>query len=354
MIDTAYSDRPHPGISDEDAELLSEIRDRYKAFDQVWTDIRRERDIDMQYICGNPWEAHPEIKAAAELRRKNGRPTMNADQLSQYVNQAVNSVRQNKRGIRVDPSGEGSNEASANLRQDLIRTIEYDSGAASIYAGAFQDMVEGGYAFFRVCRRYVSDHYLEPEDDLPKLNLSQPGQPMMPGPQQVPRTRNQSLFDQEIIIRPVANPNSVLFDPLCKEPDWSDARACFYMERMSQKEFKRRWPKAQVTSFTWEHKQQYEGWVLEEDVMVAEYWRVERDRKTIYLLDTGEVTDKPQKNYRDKRVLEQKYVEHYITNGVEILERGAEEPGTIIPIIPMIGLERYVDDGKGSHRILFS
>ena len=36
-----------------------------------------------------------------------------------------------------------------------------------------------------------------------------------------------------------------------------------------------------------------------------------------------------------------------MTNGVEILERSAApEPGNIIPIIPMIGLERYVDDDR--------
>jgi hypothetical protein len=285
---------------------------------------------------------------------------MNSDQLSQYVNQCVNSVRQNKRGIKVDPAGEGSNDDSANLRQDLIRTIEYDSDAASVYANAYQDMVEGSYAFFRICRRYVRNQYLDPRQDLPKLNLTPIGGPGGPPqasapPQAVPRTRNQSLFDMEIVIKPIANPNSVLFDPKCKEPDWSDGKACFVMERVPKKEFRKRWPKATVTNFSCEQKSNYGDWIFEDDVMVAEYWRVETEEKTVYLLDTGEVTDEPRKNYVDKRKLELRTVRFYITNGIEILEHPDEpEPGAIIPIIPMIGLERYVEEGGFSKRILFS
>ena len=340
----------------KDEELLEEIQDRYKQYDNAWEDIRRQRNIDMKYITGDPWHADEKIAAAAKAREDNGRPVMNSDQLSQYVNQCVNSVRENRRGIKVDPSGQGSDDQSAALRQDLIRTIEYDSDAPSIYANASQDMVEGSYAFFRICRRYVRNQYLDPRQDLPRLNLTMIGGPQQaPAPQSVPRSRNQSLFDMEIAIKPIANPNSVLFDPTCKEPDWSDGKACFVMERMSKKEFKRRWPKAQVTSFSWEHKTNYGDWIFEDDVMVAEYWRVETEEKTVYLLDTGEVTDKPQKSYVDKRKLDQRSVRNYITNGVEILERPDEpEPGTIIPIIPMIGLERYVEEGGFSKRVLFS
>ncbi len=48
-------------------------------------------------------------------------------------------------------------------------------------------------------------------------------------------------------------------------------------------------------------------------------------------------------------------VKQYITNGYEILDKSEEpEPGTIIPIIPMIGLQRYVDEGGFSRRVLFS
>jgi hypothetical protein len=46
--------KPTPRSGDE--ELLREIRDRYKYASDAWEEIRKERQKDMRYICGNPWE----------------------------------------------------------------------------------------------------------------------------------------------------------------------------------------------------------------------------------------------------------------------------------------------------------
>ncbi len=311
-------------FDDADDDLLIEIRDRYKDFETEWSKAREERDTDVRYICGDPWSAKDR-----KAREDAGRPCINHDELSQYVNQCVNNVRQNKRGIKVDPQGEGSNDQTALLRQDLIRTIEYDCNAPSIYAAAYQEMVEGSYSFFRIARRYVNED-LESNDP--------------------------SIFDQEIVIKPISNPNSVLFDPRCKEPDWSDAKACFVLERVPKKEFKSRWPNAQMTDFNWAHRDYAADWIFEQDVLVAEYWRVEVERKKRYLLTSGEVVDSPRgRRVEKERWVQQRNVMQYVTNGVEILERSEKpEPGTIIPIIPMIGLQRYVESGGYNRRVLFS
>lgn len=310
--------------SGSDEELLQEIRDRYKQYDTAWSRIRDERNIDLKYICGDPWSAKDR-----KARDDAGRPAINHDELNQYINQTVGNVRQNKRGIKIDPAGEGSSDQTATLRQDLVRTIEYNSNAPSIYSNAYQDMVEGSYAFFRISRRFVSDN----------LNVK----------------HNQAqIFDQEIVIKSIANPNSVLYDPNCKEPDWSDAEACFVLERVHKKEFARRWPKAQISSFSADYRTAYADWFPGDDVLVAEYWRVEKAYKTWYLLANGDVTDKPgNRSVEAKRVLAEKTVVQYVTNGIEILDR-MEQPGTILPIIPMVGLERYLDEGGFSRRVLFS
>lgn len=323
MIDTAYADKTEakPG---SDEELLEEIRQRFRDWDTEWKPIREERNTDLKYISGDPWDAKDR-----KARTDAGRPCINHDELGQYVNQLVNGVRQSKRGIKVDPQGEGSNDQTARLRQDLIRTIEYASNAGSVYAHAFQSMVEGSYAFFRISRQYTS-------------NAAEDGGP--------------ALFDQEIVIRPVSNPNSVVYDPRCKEPDWSDARGCFLIERIPRKEFKRRWPRAQYIDFSLDYSIIASDWIFSEDMVVAEYWRIETTEKTKYLLESGEVVDNPRGRAVDKkRTVEEKRVMHYITNGLEILERSEDpEPGTLLPIIPMIGLERYADDAGFSRRKLFS
>ena len=108
--------KPTPRSGDE--ELLREIRDRYKYASDAWEEIRKERQKDMRYICGNPWDDKDR-----KVREDAGRPVVNHDELNQYVNQAVNNLRQNKRGIKVEPGGNGADGKSAGVRQDIIRTV---------------------------------------------------------------------------------------------------------------------------------------------------------------------------------------------------------------------------------------
>lgn len=292
----------------EDEALLEEIRDDYKYFSDYWRKAREERAVDMRYLCGDPWSAK-ERKAREDL----GRICINHDELNQYIFQGTNNLRQNKRGIKIEPKGNGANDKTAELRQDLVRTIEYDSQALAAYLGGAQDMYEGSYGFFRIGRKYAVE---SPDEDDPHA------------------------FDQEIVIKPIPNPDSVLYDPMCKEADWSDARKCIVVEPMSRAAFKAAWPNARASDFSVEDMNVAPGWISEQQVIVAEYWKIVTKRRTI-------------KRNGKSRVVEDKTVMQYITNGIEILER-TPQPGTEIPIPAMIGLERYVDEGGTTERKLLS
>jgi hypothetical protein len=296
--------------------LLKRIRDRYRYASDQWREAREERRIDMRFIQGNPWDDQ-DRKARADA----GRPCINHDELNQYLNAAVNNVRQNKRGIKVSPDGNGATETTAANQENLVRTIEKNSGAPFIYCQAFQQMVEGSYGFFRVSRKYVSD----------------------------------DSFDQEICLKPIANPDSVLPDPDCKEPDWSDQRYCFVLDPISREEFKLRWPKAKIQDFSNEDMHVAPQWIRENDVVTAEYWEVETESETLYQLADGTTTTSLQAGQKPirERIRDKKKLVQYFTNGVEILER-TEQPGTLIPIPPMIGLERWIDDGSGPKRVINS
>lgn len=281
-----------------DEALLREIRDRYAYMLDKWSDAREHRAKLMRYLCGDPWDP-----ADRKARAKNGRPCISHDELNQYVNQCVNAARQNKRGIKIEPAGNGANDKTAELREDIARTIEYRSRAQSIYLKAYQDEVEGGYGFCRVTRRYLSN-----DSD-----------------------------DQEIIIKAIPNPDSVLYDPDCKEPDWCDAADCFVLEPITRSAFKRKYPEARITDFATEHMLAAPGWITDQTVLIAEYWKVETT----------------QRKGKTGRMVEDKTLMQYITNGVEILER-LKQPGEEIPIPAFIGMERYVDDGGTSKRKLFA
>lgn len=304
----ADEDYLEPRNTSGDNALLLEIRERYRYACDSWADIRKERQKDMRCLSGDPWE--PEDR---KTRKDASRPCINHDELNQYVFQFVNNLRQNPRGVKIDPRGNGANDQTAELRQDIIRTVEANSQAKSIYLKACQDMAEGSYGFCRISRRYVLSN---------------------------PDPKDPRFFDQEIVVKPIPNPDSVLYDPDCKEPDWSDAAWCFVVEPISKEEFKRRYPKAQKTDFTVEDIRVAKDWIQDKTVILAEYWKVV-------------VTSEVKKRNGRKRTVESKKLIQYITNGVEILEE-IEQPGEEIPIPACVGLERYLDEGNGPKRQLIS
>lgn len=291
-------------VSESDEELLREIRDNYRYATDYFKEIREERQKDLRYICGDPW---PDKDRKA--REDADRPVLNHDELNQYVNQSLNNVRQNKRAVKVDPAGGNSDEKSAEYRQNRIRAIEYKCKADSIYETAFQQMLEGSYGFWRIGRRWVSC--------------------------------DEANWNQEITISNIPNPDSVLYDPDCKEPDWSDAEWCFVVEPMSIEKFKQQWPDAQRTDFSRDEREAAIEWFpSDKTIVVAEYWKVETEYKKQERVN-------PQTGKSERRTVPSKRVVQYITNGVEILETN-EQPGDEIPIPACIGLVRYINDGAGN------
>lgn len=290
--------------SEADEKLLKEIRDKYTYASDYWRDARDESNKDRRYICGDPWE--PEERKAREDAK---RPVISHDEMSQYVHQALNNVRHNKRAIRVQPAGEGTSEQTAEYRQNRIRAIEYRCKAQAVYETGFQQMLEGSYGFWRISRDYVSS---DPDN-----------------------------WDQDVIISSIPNQDSVLYDPDCKQPDWSDAEFAFVVEPMRRDKFKRDFPNARRTDFTSEDMNIAPGWIQSETILVAEYWRVITD-------NTVQKRKNPRTGEIERRTCKCKHVWSYLTNGVEILER-TEEIGDEIPIIACIGLERYISEiAKGT------
>ena len=307
-----------------DSAELKEQRERYSELCEEWREAQEERAIDMRFLAGDPWE--PEDRKA---REDAGRPCVSHDELNQFCNQVINGLRQNPRGVKLDALGNGADDKLAEYRQNHIRAIEHRSGAQGAYIAAAENAIYGGYGFFRISRRYAS----------------------------------QRSFDQEIVVRSILDPDSVLFDWSCKEPDWGDGRDCFVVEEMPQAEFKRRFPHAKVQSFTPEHMTGARGWVREKTVLVAEYWQIRTNPRRLLLIDRG--VQGPEPVFEDElpglqgiTVLKHRQVEfkklfQQLLNGVEILEE-SEQPGEYLPIVPVLGKQLYLRDGGQSKRVLIS
>lgn len=304
--------------------LIQEIRERYTYASTEWSEPKEEGATDMRYVSQGPW-SDKDLKE----REDSGRPAMWADEIGQYTNQAINNFRQNQIGIKVNPAGNGATDQTASANQGLIRGIEYDSNAQrSAYTPAFENALQRSYGFFEITRKFI-----------PKS------------------------FNQKIIIKGIPNPDVVLYDPDVLEADWSDAGYVFKLSPLTKKEFKRKYPKAKVQDFSAEHITDAKGWITEDSVLTAAYWKAEKVEKKLLLFDTPEGQLAFYENELPAgldasraiktRMDETREVTQYITNGVEILET-LPQPGPYIPIIPVIGKEMYVPDGGKSKRVLIS
>lgn len=271
-------------------KILRKIREDFAYARSYWHDNYDEASKDMACMAGIPPKEFSEDRA--------GRPCIWPDETSQYIKQANNNLRQNKRSIRISPRSEDARDEDAEHRQAYIRGIEYASKAQSIYSTGFESCTECGFGFWRVSLRITG-----------------------PKGEQEPR-----------IVR-IPNWATVYMDPDAREADFSDMSFCFVIDHMRLDTFKRRYPRAKKQSFTVEDRQTAPDWLDGDNVVVAEYWK--RDEE-----DAADGEN-------------QFSVTQQIVNGVEVLEEN-EWIGSRIPIIPVIGEELYVKDGGQSKRRIMS
>ena len=282
---------PAPIVASGDEDLLKDIQEDYQYYREYWRPNFEEAKIDLRFVSGDPWDADERAN-----REDNSRPVLSPDEIGQYLNAAINNMRQNPRAIKISPTGEGANDEQADMRAAIIKAIEYSSNAQSAYTNAFECAINCGIGFFRVTTKFV-----------------------------------RGSKDVEPQIKVIENPLSVLIDPNAKEADFSDQKRCFVMDIMRQRDFKSRFPKAQKTSFSSTDFEQAPDWLQGQNVLIAEYWRIDDyDENGL----GGKVTQ-------------------YLTNGVEILEKNPW-PGSWVPIVPTVGKKIYKPVGSQMQRMYYS
>lgn len=277
-----------------------------------------------------------------ELRRNrdlDARPCLTINKTRQHCLQIINDAKQNKPAIKIRGTGNGASAQSALAYNALTRHIEYRSKASTFYDQAMGFQVQAGVGYLRVITRYVSE----------------------------------DTFDQEALIQGIPNPLMVYTDPDAKEPDKSDMKFAFVFEDIQKKEFEKKYPEyknALEKAGTDTIGDEY-GWMREDYIRVAEYYRVVYKKDVLYsylnangkpeyikkstfkgapeLLD--ELLQTP--NIQEKDILDPK-VEWYFIIGQKRVDK-KDWVGKYIPIVPMIGEETVIDgimDRKGHARAL--
>ena len=327
-------------------EILDEARERFRD-SQDGSDYNRqaaEDDISFSRLS-DQWP-----QDIQRIRREEGRPCLTINRLPAYIRSVVNESRQNKPAIKVTGRDSGSDPDTAQVISGLIKSIEHNSNAEIAYDTAIDHAVTGGFGFFRINIDYA----------------------------------HSDSFNLEARINRIPNPLQVHWDVTSTEFDASDWNYAFVSEMLSEKEFKKLYPKANTVDFEADARAQTsEFWLEENQIRVAEYWSREEKKRTLLKLSDGMVIREEQiekmargfienlgqdvggasaseliRLFMETRGVEEigrreaSYhdVKRRILNGQEVLSE-EDWPGSTIPICPVWGEEVY-SDGRRYFRSL--
>jgi Phage P22-like portal protein len=286
---------------------------------------RAEALGDLKFAAGDQWPV--EIQNSRNLE---SRPCLTINKIDAYVRQVTNQQRQQRPRIKVHPVNNEGDLKIAQVIEGITRHIEVNSNADTAYDTAFEYAVKMGWGYWRVNTNYVSE----------------------------------DSFDQEIYIDAVDDPFSVYFDPNSVNPDGSDAERCLITSVMSKREFRQQYPGADDgANFSARATGDSDAeWVTKEDIRLAEYWYVEREKATLVLLSDGtkvyedelpspELLDADNITIMETRSSYRRKVKWCKLTAMEVLEE-REWPGKFIPIIPCYGAQVVVEGKRKKYGLV--
>jgi len=286
---------------------------------------RSEALQDIRFAAGDQWPV--EIQNSRNLE---ARPCLTINKIDAYVRQVTNQQRMQRPRIKVHPVNNLADYKIAQVLEGITRHIEVNSNADTAYDTAFDYAVRMGWGYWRINTKYVSE----------------------------------DSFDQEIYIDAIDNPFTVYFDPNSVRPDGSDAERCLVTTLLSKTIFKEMYPDADDgANFT--HRSTGDNaasWVTKEDIRIAEFFYVTREKAKLYLLSDGSsgFADSDRFLERvaaagltvvDTRESFRRAVKWCKMTALEILEEKTWD-GKYIPIVPVYGAQVIVDDKRKKYGLV--
>ena len=299
------------------SDIVEEAKEAFEAAQEAEEENRENASEDIRFArLGEQWDESDRSKRARE-----GRPTLTINRMPAFIRQVTNDARQNTPSIKVFPVDDNADPECAEILNGLIRNIQISSNSDEAYDTALIDAVTGGFGYFLI----DVDHAYN------------------------------DTFEQDILIKRVANPFTVYGDPRSTAADSSDWNVGFVSDMMSHGEFEKEFPDAKKIDWDGNYEVDQESdWYSEDSIRVVDYWKREQVDRPIVLLSNGEVIDEDvyeeQKDYFDvqqvfvenNRTVKSWKVKRYTLNGEEVLEE-IDWPGMYIPIIPVYGEENWVE-----------
>ena len=211
----------------------------------------------LKFKYGEQW-----TEAQKKKRENASRPALTINEMSKFSNLVCGEMRRNKVQIKVSPANSKSSRANATVRAGMIKNIEYQSEAETIYDHAGKMLVDCGFAAGRVKSRYCDDE--------------------------------ENPFLQELVIEPIDNPFSVHPDPNAKDSRFYSNGEYFFIDSfMSMEDFKDAYgedaiPTANDNTTGTEN----ERWYDNNSVIVREYYYKEYSVKKMVQLSDDRIMEK--------------------------------------------------------------
>ncbi len=313
-----------------DQQLANLHAEALTEFDNIQSALRDERlqclqDRRFYSLAGSQWEG-----PLWDIYEN--KPKFEVNKIHLAVIRIINEYRNNR--ITVDfVSKEGKEyDKLADTCDGLYRADEQDSGAEEAYDNAFEEGVAGGFGAWRL--RTVYENEEDEEDEKQRIRI-------------------EPIFDAD---------SSVFFDLNAKRQDKADSKKCFVITSMTRQAYKDEWGDDPASWPKEVHQYEFD-WLTPDVVFVAEYYRVEETRETVYVWETigGEEERYKEADFEADETLEERLlavgsrevrqknikrrrVRKYILSGAKILEDCGYIAGKCIPIVPMYGKRWFVDN----------
>jgi hypothetical protein len=307
----------------EDVEdYLKDLRETYELDIQADADNRKAAVEDKKFVAGEQWDERV-------LQERQGLPCLTINTIPQFTAQLVGDWRENKNSVKVLPSTDGNKDV-ADIRADLIRSIWTKSRADRITDNAFESMVQCGDGAFRVAVQYTSD----------------------------------DVFDQDIVLQPIDDCLSVVWDRLSIDPTGRDATRCYVDDIIPRKEFEKEWPEADPSTLSdKERKPLYAmGWIDTDTVRVTEHWRIIERKRLLGMFQDGTIEfiegDKHEELVQKhgpllkSRLAPCRYAQMHLVTGFKILAGPYEYRLNRLPIIRMTGRVVSINDRRIRHGLI--
>ena len=135
-------------------DIFDQALAHYESAKDGWREINEKAVADQYFLSDEPYAQWDEREAQSRLSVN--RPVVEIDQLSQFVHQVANDIRQNTPAIHVLPVGDDTDVETAEMIAGRIKAIEYKSNADAAYDMAADFAIRSSLGYIRVDHGYVS------------------------------------------------------------------------------------------------------------------------------------------------------------------------------------------------------